>query len=206
VFDPVNWDCGISFPAVATEPRKIGFLADTHSRKPDGSDLPDQVLKAFKGTDLIVHLGDIGRHGILDRLGEIAPVMIPDGEGKGYVPAGGRGTAEPVKVIESGGVRVGLTFNLAQPDKKIAVDGTTVDFGDKPLGDLLNRRFKQEVDVVAFGGTHMQHQEMHEGILFFNPGSPTLPSDKQGDNDLGSVAILDVGAKKPTVKLIRLTS
>jgi putative phosphoesterase len=185
-----------------TGPKRIGFLADTHSRKPDGSDLPEQVLTAFKKTDLIVHLGDIGRHGILDRLETVAPVWVPAGDGKGYIRRGT--TDEPVKVIESGGTRLGIMFNLAQPDKKITVDGTGIDFGATPLPDLLNRRFKQEVDVVAFAGTHIQHQQVHEGVLFFNPGSPTLPSDKQGDDDLGGVAILDLSSKQPKVSLVRL--
>ena len=181
---------------------KIGFLADTHSNKADGSDLPAQVLKAFAGVDLIVHLGDIGRKGILDRLGEIAPVWVPFGDNKGYIPAGS--AAAPVKVVEAGKVKVGLTFNLAQPDKKIAVGDNEITFPDAPLADLLKRRFKEQVDVVAFGGTHRQLEQQHEGVLFFNPGSPTLPSDKQSESDLGSVAVLDVSKATPKVKLIRL--
>jgi uncharacterized protein len=181
-----------------TEPKRIGFLADTHSRKPDGSDLPDAVLKAFKNADLIVHLGDIGQHGILDRLADVAPVMVPDGDGKGYVVRGTK-NATPVKVLASAGsARVGLIFNLAQPDNKITVDGASIDFGPTPLADLLNRRFKQEVDVVAFGGTHAQYNDVHDGVLFFNPGSPTLPADHAG------VALLDLTAKKPKVKLVQL--
>ena len=110
----------------------------------------------------------------------------------------GAAGATPVKVLESGAARVGLVFNLAQPDKKIVVDGTTLDFGTTPLVDLLNRRFKQEVNVVAFGGTHAQYSDVHDGVLFFNPGSPTLPADHAG------VALLDLSAKRPKVKLIQL--
>jgi hypothetical protein len=175
---------------------KVGFLADTHSRKPDGSDLPDGVLKAFAKVDLIVHLGDIGRHGILDRLGEVAPVMVPAGDGKGYVPRGA--AAEPVKVIEVGGRAVGLTFNIAQPDKKIAMGDDALTFA-APVSDLVQRRFKQPVDVIAFGGTHREHQERTDGILFFNPGSPTLPM-----GDAGTVAVLEVKAGKPAVKIVTL--
>lgn len=191
-----------------TSPRRIGFLADTHSRKPDGSDLPDQVFAAFRDVDLIVHLGDVGRKGILDRLGEVAPVWVPYGDNKGYVPVGASAKDEPVKVIESGKTRVGLTFNLAQPDKKIVVsadDGTIALPTATPLADLLHRRFRQSVDAVAFGGTHRQHEQELDGVLFFNPGSPTLPSDKRSDADLGSVAVLDLTKAKPKVKLVRLT-
>lgn len=190
---------------MSTGPRRIGFLADTHSRKADGSDLPDQVLSAFKGTDLIVHLGDIGQKGILARLGEVAPVLVPAGANKGYVPASG-GKSAPIKVIESGTVVVGVTFNLMQPDKEIGVDGDQLTFPATPLVDLLTKRFGRPVDVVAFGGTHVQHEEDYQGVLFLNPGSPTLPADRRGDNDLGSVAILDLAGKKPKVKFVRLSA
>ena len=184
--------------------KRVGFLADTHSNKPDGSDLPDQVLAAFKGVDLIVHLGDIGRKGILDRLAAVAPVLVPVGGDKGYVPAGSP-DAPPVRVIEGHAGTVGLCFNLANPDKKITVapDGALT-YADGELPKLLQRRFKQPVDAVAFGGTHVQFENTYDGVLFLNPGSPNLPSDKQGDDDIGSVAVLDLTKKTPEVKLVRL--
>lgn len=114
----------------------IGFLADTHSRKADGSDLPEAVERAFRGVDLIVHLGDIGVKGILDRLGRIAPVLVPVGANKGYVPHGRAGT--PVKVLQTEAAAVGLWFNLAQPDKKISVTEDGIDFGS-PFETLMKR-------------------------------------------------------------------
>ena len=177
-----------------TTSKRIGFLADTHSMKRDGTDLPDAVLKAFKGVDTIVHLGDIGQKGILERLGEVAPVLVPVGGNKGYVPHTDR-TAPPVFVLDAPTAVVGLAFNLAQPDKKITV-GETLTFPDEPLEKLFKRRFKQErVDVVAYGGTHAHAEQWHENILFFNPGSPTLPVPGKP----ASVAVLDLKAKKPKV-------
>ena len=185
----------------------VGFLADTHCRKADGSDLPDAVLDAFKGVAMIVHLGYVGRHVILDRLAAVAPVMSPSPEGSkfGYVPLADP-EAAPTKVIEVGGLRVGITFNLAQPDKLIVLTDGVPTFADRPLSALLQRRFKQDVDVVAFGGTHVQHQEEREGVLFFNPGSPTLPSDHRGGDDIGGVAVLRVAGGKASVDLVRLRS
>jgi len=78
--------------------------------------------------------------------------------------------------------------------------GGAITFPDVPLADLINRRFKQPVDVVAFGGTHCGTEQKHEGITFFNPGSPNLPSD----GPIGSVAVLDLTKAKPAVKLIRM--
>ena len=186
-------------------PRRIGFLADTHSAKADGSDLPDQVLEAFAGVDLIVHLGDIGRKAILDRLSEVAPVWVPGERDKGYVPwRPGEGpdlAAGHVKVVEAEGRSVGMIFNLTKPDKKIAVD-EAITFPDEPLAGLLQRRFKRPVDAVAFGGTHRLHEQRHEGVVFFNPGSPTLPMP---DSPAG-VAVLDLGEETPQVELITITA
>jgi putative phosphoesterase len=184
------------------EIRRIGFLADTHSRKADGSDLPQQALDAFAGVDLIVHLGDIGQKGILERLGRVAPVLVPAGANKGYIPVGGAG---PVKVIEGGGLSVGLTFNITLPRKDIVVekDGS-LKFPEKPLSDILHSKFARMVDAVAYGGTHRQTQLEYQGVLFFNPGSPTLPSDRRSDNDLGGVAVLHLTDGKPRVELVRL--
>jgi hypothetical protein len=187
--------------AVYAHVKRIGFLADTHSRKADGSDLPQQALDAFAGVDLIVHLGDIGQKGILARLGAVAPVLVPAGDDKGWIGAGATGS-QPLKVLETAGGSVGLTFNVSKPDKAILAGDDGLEF-TKPLTELLQRRFKRQVDAVAFGGTHRQFESMHEGVLFFNPGSPNLPSDGQGGDDLGSVAVLDLSAG-PRVELVRL--
>jgi putative phosphoesterase len=98
--------------------------------------------------------------------------------------------------------KVALTFNLTKPDKKIDVTQgapTTITYADDALPALLQRRFKAAVQVVAFGGTHVAHAEERDGVLFVNPGSPTLPSDGQG-----SVAVVDLSNKKPKANIIRL--
>ena len=181
--------------------KRVGFLADTHSMKNDGSDLPSAVLDAFGGVDLIVHLGDIGKKAILDRLAAVAPVLVPIGGNKGYVFHGAPAdVASAARVVDVNTVAVGLWFNLAQPDKKIEVRDDGVVFGVDPFDKLMTRRFKKPVDVVAFAGTHRPLQQRHEGVLFFNPGSPTLPME----GTPASVAILDVAAE-PSVELVSLS-
>lgn len=176
------------------DPKKIGFLADTHSAKPDGSDLPDSVLKALKGVDLIVHLGDVGRKGILPRLEDVAPVMVQSEDRKGYTLAAAPGV--PLKAITTGAHAVGLCFNLAQPDKKIVVGKTAIEFPDD-FAKCMDRRFKQPVSVVAFAATHDPMTQTFNDILFFNPGSPTLPMTAPG-----TVAVLDLSKKAPAVKIV----
>jgi putative phosphoesterase len=177
---------------------KIGFLADTHSMKADGSDLPDAVLKAFKGCDRIVHLGDIGRKAILDRLAEVAPVWIQSEDRKGYVPMK-KPASPPEKVVADGGATCGLVMNLANPDKKIKVAHDSSLTFDDAMEKLLQKRFKADVQVVAFGGTHAPYNTAHDGVLFVNPGSPTMPMDFCK----ATVAVLELGAK-PKAKIVEI--
>ena len=176
---------------MASDSVRIGFLADTHSRQEDGSDLPQQVLDAFAGVNQIVHLGDVGKEGILDRLRAIAPVSVPK-RGKG-------------EVIDAGGIKVGVTFDLTKLAVASAIDENGTPVLTDALPDALAKGFGSEVAVVAFGGTHRAHRSEASGVLWFNPGSPTLPSDRQDDNDLGSVAVLEVRDGKASVEVIRLT-
>ena len=92
------------------------------------------------------------------------------------------------------------------PGKDIVVeqDGS-LKFPETPLSDLLGSKFSRIVDAVAYGGTHRQTELEHQGVLFFNPGSPTLLSDRRGDADLGGVAVLDLTGRKPRVNLVRLS-
>jgi len=87
----------------------------------------------------------------------------------------------------------------------LEADGS-LKFPDEPLADILRSKFARLVDAVAYGGTHRQTRLEYQGVLFFNPGSPTLPSDRRDDNDLGSVAVLNLTGGKPRVELVRLRS
>ena len=57
----------------AGHPMKLGIISDTHI--PGGApEVPTQVIKAFKGVDLILHAGNIYTSDVLDWLEQIAPV------------------------------------------------------------------------------------------------------------------------------------
>src|SRR2546421_11456273 len=93
--------------------RRIGVIADNHSRTSDGADLPQPVLEAFNGVDLIVHCGDAGSWGTLDRLASIAPVIGVrgghNGEGEDARISG------ETRVIDIGGARAGGVHDLLEP-------------------------------------------------------------------------------------------
>ena len=53
---------------------KIGLVSDTHLPN-IGHALPDQLLSAFDGVDLILHAGDVYSPECLDWLERIAPIL-----------------------------------------------------------------------------------------------------------------------------------
>ena len=54
---------------------------------------------------------------------------------------------------------------------------------------MVEEVFEQPVDIVVFGRTLYSMVETHDGILFVNPGSPSLPRNLRR---LGNVAILEI--------------
>lgn len=179
-------------PHDVVDAKRIGFLADTHSRQPDGSDLPQSVIDAFAGVDLIVHCGDIGNQGLLKRLATLAPVLATRNDGN----PGDKGAGELTRVIEAAGKRIGVVFEIGRPGIEVKVEDG-LKFPDVAMDEVLRSKFGQRVDVVAFGGTHAAIEEEHDGVLFFNPGSPTLSQDP-------SVAVLELGDGKARVKIVKV--
>ena len=57
------------------------------------------------------------------------------------------------------------------------------------ISSMVEEVFEQPIDIVVFGRTLYSMVEKHDGILFVNPGSPSLPRNLRR---LGNVAILDI--------------
>jgi putative phosphoesterase len=51
----------------------IGLISDTHGL------MRQEALTALKGTDLIIHAGDVGKPGITEQLRAVAPVVAVRG-------------------------------------------------------------------------------------------------------------------------------
>lgn len=123
---------------------KIGVISDTHGV------VHERVAEIFRGVDHILHAGDIGGSDVLDALEELAPVTsvegnIDDGSGTSIVRA------------TLGELRVLLTHVLprpSSPDRRVATS-------------LRN----EPADVVVFGHSHLPHDEVIDGVRFFNPAS-----------------------------------
>jgi putative phosphoesterase len=193
--------------------RRIGLISDTHFSAPDGSDVPDSVLDALRGVDLVVHLGHISNPLALDRLEAVAPVLAVStdlddrllGAPMAAEVSGGR-VAHRTNVIEAGGLRVGMVHDLAAREPSIGpADGDGLDFPDGQLDPVLRAIFGGPVDVVAYAATHVPRVLYRQGVLFVNPGSPNL-HDRRPKGAPGTLVILDLHDGTAGVEVVDLAA
>ncbi len=152
---------------------RIAVLADTHIPK-SAQDIPDIVYKEIKGADLIIHAGDITEKWVIEKLGKLAPVKAVYGN----MDSGAVQKSLPEKlIVTAGAMRIGVTHGQGAPDGLIEYAG------------MLFR--DDDVNAVIFGHSHSSVNVLKDGILYFNPGSPT---DKIFAS-VNSFGILDVGDK-----------
>src|SRR5581483_9051438 len=120
---------------------KIGVISDTHGL------LRPEAFEALRGSNYIIHAGDVGDPAILARLGEIAPVTAV----RGNVDHGEWAKQLPESnVLQVGGVSIFVLHILEKLDLKPEAAGFA---------------------AVIYGHSHMPKQEVKNGVLYFNPGS-----------------------------------
>jgi uncharacterized protein len=129
----------------------VGVVSDTHGL------LRPEAIEALRGSDHIVHAGDVGAPGILDELCVLAPVTAV----RGNMDKGALAKKLPENaVLEIAGISIYVLHDLAQLDLKPKAAGFA---------------------VVVSGHSHVPKQETRDGVLYFNPGSAgprrfTLPT------------------------------
>ena len=180
---------------------RIGILSDTHSPS-TGQAPPPQVATAFRDVDLILHAGDIYTSGCLDWLEKIAPVLAVDHVGTSYFDADDR--VEEKRVISVEGFTIGLMHEFMLPGLQGEPLPGAIGEGfpsERSIVESLRQVFDADLDIMVFGHTHYAMIEEHQGVLFVNPGSPSLPRHIRR---LGEVAILDVTPGRREATIIRL--
>jgi putative phosphoesterase len=123
----------------------VGVISDTH-----GLVRPEAVA-ALRGSDVILHAGDIGGSHVLQELGELAPV-IPV---RGNVDGGWARLLPERRILDLGGVAVLILHDraLVGLDPFLAEAASAAGF------------------IVVFGHSHQPLAEKRKGVLWFNPGS-----------------------------------
>jgi uncharacterized protein len=126
---------------VANHPRRLGLISDTHGL------LRDEALRALRGSDLIVHAGDVGGPEILDTLRELAPVVAV----RGNVDTDEWAQRMPVTaVVEAGAALIYVLHDV----KALDLDPVAAGF-----------------QIVVSGHSHKLGRSERGGVLYVNPGS-----------------------------------
>ncbi|HEX7638161.1 MAG TPA: metallophosphoesterase family protein [Burkholderiaceae bacterium] len=150
---------------------RIGLISDTHGL------LRPEALSLLRGSDFIVHAGDIGER-VLERLATIAPVTAVRGNND---RAEWAMRLPETETLQFGELRLHVLHDLAQ----LAIDPGAAG-----------------VDVVVAGHSHRPRVERRSGVLYVNPGSAgpvrfRLPV---------SVGLMQLRGREVDVRIVELES
>lgn len=136
---------------------RIGVISDTHLHRVD-EHFKNLVQKYFDACDYLFHAGDFVTIEVLEYLKDFMKDNLmavcgnmDRGELQSVLPR--------TCVCEFEGVKIGLVHGWGPPQ---GIEGRLLDL------------FKgQGVRIIVFGHTHAPANFEKEGVMFFNPGSPT---------------------------------
>jgi len=120
---------------------KVGVISDTHGL------LRPEAVELLRGSQHIIHAGDIGAPEIIPALEKIAPVTAV--RGNVDTQSWARRFAE-TEVVELEGLHIYVIH-----------DANALDLNPKAAGFA----------AVISGHSHQPKQEIKDGVLYFNPGS-----------------------------------
>jgi uncharacterized protein len=119
----------------------VGVISDTHGL------LRPEAVAPLRGSDYIIHAGDVGDAEILKQLNAIAPLTAV----RGNVDREPWARKLPeTQVLEAGGISIYILHSVAELDLKPEAAGFA---------------------AVVSGHSHIPKQEVRNGVLYFNPGS-----------------------------------
>jgi len=121
--------------------QRLGIISDTHGL------LRAEAVAFLRGSDYIVHAGDIGDAAVLSELSALAPVTAVRGNNDNGPWAQ---TFAETGALKVGAVSIYVLHDLAQLDLDPAAAG---------------------YQVVVSGHSHKPSMERRGGVLYLNPGS-----------------------------------
>lgn len=155
----------------------VSVLADTHIPK-RAKDLPSEAYKLIDKSDAIIHAGDILTSDFLEKLSKMVPVYA---------------------VLGNNDIGVTLPETL-----ELNLDGINIavihDSGPKTgRRNRMRKRFPQ-ARIVIYGHSHIPDCSDLDGLLLFNPGSPT-DRRRQPEHTMGLLKIAEGDFEAKLVKL-----
>lgn len=119
----------------------VGLISDTHGL------LRDQAVEALRGSDLIIHAGDVGKPEVLTALARLAPVTAV----KGNVDKGQWAAELPATaIVDAGPAIIYVLHDIQELDLDPAAAG---------------------IQIVISGHSHKPSRSEKSGVLYINPGS-----------------------------------
>jgi len=150
--------------------KRIGLISDTHGL------LRPEAIAALRGSELILHAGDVGKVEILDELRKIAPVIAIRGN---VDTAPWCSSLKETELVQTEAATFYLAHNIADLDLNPSVSG---------------------IHIVLFGHSHQPTQYKKDGVLYINPGS----AGPRRFNLPISLAHLDLAATPWAVQFVTL--
>jgi putative phosphoesterase len=119
----------------------IGLISDTHGL------LRDAAIEALRGSQLIIHAGDIGKAEIVTKLQQLAPVTAVKGNidkeaWASHLPA--------TAIVEAGSAIIYVLHDIQELDLDPAAAG---------------------IHIVVSGHSHKPSHTERSGVIYINPGS-----------------------------------
>lgn len=160
---------------------RILVLSDTHiPRAAHG--LPEAILDQIKKSDMVLHAGDFVDEEVFDniiRLNKNLHAVYGNMDSQVL-----RRRLKAKEVVTAGRFKIGLIHGYGAP---------------KDLIQTVRGEFKN-VDVIVFGHSHLAVNTEKDGILFFNPGSPTDTIFAK-TNTYGILEVTEKGIEGTVVRL-----
>jgi putative phosphoesterase len=157
---------------------RIAVLADTHIPR-RAKALPEAAWEVVRSADVIVHAGDVLTEKFLGELRKEAPVHAVRGNND-------------------------IELEVLQETIELSLEGVNVavihDSGGKTGRQKRMRKRFPKADIVIFGHSHVPMNEETEGLLLFNPGSPT---DKRMQ-PVATMGLIEIDNGKVKAQIVEL--
>lgn len=151
--------------------RTIGVISDTHGLVRPGA------LAALRGSDVIIHAGDIGSMDVIYQLGTVATIRAIRGNmDRDYWAS----KLPEDEVVEVSGKHIYVLHNIHDMDLDPAAAG---------------------YDIIVSGHTHKPNIEEKNGVLYVNPGSAG-PHHSKRPITIAKIEIVSTGVTANIVEIV----
>lgn len=161
---------------------RILVVSDTHVPT-IALELPQEVLDEARSCDTILHAGDLVSSRVRDQLSHLAPFHAV----RGNMDAPDLIASLPSKqIVQAENWRIGIIHGH---------EGRGRDTPTRALSAFSS----DQVNCIVFGHSHRPLNELVNGVLLFNPGSPVAGRGESGN----TYGILDFG-ESVNGKIVRM--